>query len=278
MAHAIWKGSISFGLVNIPVGLYSAEKRNEMDFTLLDRKDLSPIGYKKVSKTTGNEVAATEIVKGYEYEEGRYVLLGNEDFKRASPKATQTVEIIDFIDASDIQSIYFDKPYYLAPDRRGKKGYALLREALKRTGKAGVARVVIHTREYMGLVIPYDKVLVLNLLRYAGELKNPGELDIPAEGVEEAGVNAKELEMAERLVDGMVSKWDPGKYHDKYRQELLDYIQKKIEYGQTEKIPEAVPEAAPVRGAEVIDLMSLLKKSVEEAKAVREPRKKAAHE
>lgn len=277
MAHPIWKGSISFGLVNIPVGLYSAQAREaKLDFNLLDKKDLAPIGYKKINKRTGQEVPSGEMVKGYELEDGNYAVLTDEDFKKANAKATQTVEIMDFVDLKDIHPVFFEKPYYLAPVKRGEKGYALLREALKRSGKAGIARVVIHSREYIGVLAPYGKALVLDLLRYAGELKDPGELELPEEDLKELSVTEKELDMAQRLIDSMIADWEPGKYRDTYREELLGYIKKKVEAGETAKVEEAAP--APERpGAEVIDIMTLLKKSLEKTGAAR-TRKKAAGE
>lgn len=268
MPHAIWKGNITFGLVNIPVGLYSAEKRDELDFNLLDKSDLSPVGYRKINKITGKEVKQPDIVKGYEYEDGRYVVLTEDDFKRANVKATQTVEIVDFVDAENIHPVYFDRPYYLAPLKRGEKGYVLLRETLKRMGKAAVAKVVIHSREYLAVVIPYGNVLELNLLRYAYEVKSPADLEIPEDDLGKTGVSEKELSMAQRLVEDMMSDWEPEKYKDTYREDLLSYIRKKVEAGETAEVVEAPPparEAAP-RG-EVIDLMALLKKSVEEKEA-----------
>jgi len=276
MAHPIWNGSISFGLVNIPVGLFSAQgKESKLDFNLLDKKDLAPIGYKKINKRTGQEVPAAEMVKGYELEDGNYAVLTDEDFKKANAKATQTVEIMDFVDLKDIHPVFFEKPYYLAPLKRGEKGYALLREALKRSGKAGVARVVIHSREYIGVLAPYGKALVLNLLRYSAELKDPAELALPEEDLKKLGVTEKELDMAEKLIESMIGDWEPGKYHDTYREELLGYIKKKVASGETARVEEAAP--APRPGAEVIDIMSLLKKSLEEAGAAK-TRKKASGE
>lgn len=276
MAHPIWKGSISFGLVNIPVGLFSAQgKEAKLDFNLLHKKDLSPIGYKKINKRTGEEVAPNEMVKGYELEDGNYVVLTDEDFNRANAKATQTVEILDFVDLDRIHPVFFEKPYFLAPVGRGAKGYALLRSALKKSGKAGVAKVVIHSREYLGVVVPYGKALVLDLLRYAGELKDPKELELPEEELDKLGVSEKEMEMAQRLIESMIADWEPGKYRDTYREELKGYIRRKAEAGETARVEEA-PEA-PRPSAEVIDLMSLLKKSVEETEKVK-VRKKAAGE
>lgn len=276
MARPIWKGSISFGLVNIPVGLFTAEgKEKKLDFHLLDKNDLSPVGYKKINKRTGKEVASGEMVKGYEFERGQYVVLTEEDLKRANARATQTVEMIDFVDSKDIHPIFFQKPYFLAPVGRGEKGYALLREALKKTGKAGVAKVVIHSKEYIGAVVPYGRVLVLDLIRYSDELKKPETIEVPEEDLEKLGVTEKELEMAERLVESMISDWQPDKYHDTYRDELLSYIKSKIAAGETARVEEAAaPPPAPT--AEVIDLMSLLKKSVEETEAAKVKARKAS--
>ncbi len=208
MAHAIWKGSISFGLVQIPVGLYSGEKREDLNFTMLDKKDLSPVGYKRYNKNTGEEVGWNDVLKGYEYEEGQYVVLSEEDLKNANPKATQTVEILDFVDADEIPPEYFDKPYYLAPTKKGTKGYALLRETLKKTGKTGIAKVVIHTREYIAALLPQGNLLVLDILRYPYEIRDTSDLEIPGE-TSELGVTDKEIKMAEMLVQGMVDKWAP---------------------------------------------------------------------
>lgn len=275
MARPIWKGSISFGLVNIPVGLFTAEgKEKKLDFHLLDRNDLSPVGYRKINKRTGKEVASGEMVKGYEFERGQYVVLTEEDLKRANARATQTVEIIDFVDSKDIHPIFFQKPYFLAPVGRGEKGYALLREALKKTGKAGVAKVVIHSKEYIGAVVPYGRVLVLDLIRYADELKKPETVEVPEEDLKKLGVTEKELEMAERLVESMISDWQPDKYHDTYKDELLSYIKNKISAGETARVEEAAPPPAPAAG--VIDLMSLLKKSVEETEAAKAKARKAS--
>ncbi len=276
MPHAIWKGNISFGLVNIPVELYTAEKGAEkLNFTLLDKKDLSPVGYRRFNKKTGKEVRLNDIVRGYEYEEGQFVVLGDEDFKRANIEATQTVEIVDFVDIDRIHPIFFEKPYYLVPAGKNQKSYALLRETLKRTKRAGIARVVIHTREYIAALIPYGKVLELNLLRYSDEIAGPEKIEAPAEDPRKLGLTDKEIRMAEKLVEGMYSDWDPGKYHDTYHDELRAYIKKKVEAGETAAIEE-VPAAKAARPkAEVIDLMALLKKSIEKTGERVKPRKAA---
>jgi DNA end-binding protein Ku len=266
MAHAIWKGSISFGLVQIPVGLYPGEKRDDFNFTMLDKNGFSPVGYKRYNKNTGQEVGWNDVVKGYEYEEGQYVVLSEDDLKNANPKATQTVEILDFVDADDITAEYFDKPYFLAPTKKGVKGYALLRETLKKTGKAGIAKVVIHTREYIAALIPRGDALVLDILRYPYEIRDTSDLEIPGEKISELGVTDKEIKMAEMLVKGMEDKWDPSRYKDTYREDVMKMIDEKVKTGDTKHLAEAVLKEEK-KGAEIIDLMSLLKKSVEEKEA-----------
>lgn len=267
MARALWKGSISFGLVNIPVGLYSAEQRDDgVSFSQLDRRTMSPIGYRRYNKSNGDEVPWDEIVRGYEYEKGRYVVLTDEDFEQANPKASRTVEIVDFVDAAEIEPLYFDKPYYLAPTENGNKGYALLRETLRRTGKVGVARVVIRTREYLAAVIARDSMMILEILRYPHELRGSDDLDVPAEDLTTLGVSEKELKMAELLVEQMVEDWEPAKYRDQYRDDLLTRIEAKIAAGDTELVAEAAPDEEEA-ATDVVDIMTLLKRSVEGAGA-----------
>jgi DNA end-binding protein Ku len=282
MPRVLWKGAITFGLVNIPVSLHSAVKHNALDFTLLDRRNFAPVGYKRVNKRTGREVDWEQIVKGYEYEKGSYVALSEEDFKRANVEATQTVDILAFVDAADIEPIYFDTPYYLSPDKRGGKGYALLRETLKRAGKAAVANVVIRTRQHVAVVLPADDMLLLNTLRFADEIRSADDFELPRE----ARASAREVEMALRLVKEMSDKWKPEKYHDTYRDDLLARIRKKVKAGETEEVAEAEGGGKePKKGAEVIDLMALLRRSVEKeggGKASKRPARgraarKAAH-
>jgi DNA end-binding protein Ku len=263
MARAIWKGSISFGLVQIPVGLFSAASPDELSFRQLDKRNMSPIGYKKYNKNTGEDVDSDEIVKGYEYESGHYVVLSDEDLRRANPEKTQTVEITDFVDLDDIEAVYFDKPYYLAPTGKNKKAYALLREALKRTRKVGIAKVVIRSREYLAAVVPQGDVLVLEILRYPQEIRSTDDLEVPHGDVAALGLNERELEMAQRLVEGMTGDWDPAKYTDTYRDDLMQLIQQRIESGNTNAPDETpVEEIAEPKG-DVIDIMALLKRSVE---------------
>lgn len=272
MPRAIWKGGISFGLVHIPVSLYSAEESAaDLDFTMLDKRDLSPIGYKRINKKTGKDVEWENIVKGYEYETDQYVVLSEEDFKRANVEATQTIDITDFVDADEIPSYYFERPYFLEPIKKGEKSYALLRETLKRTGKIGIANVVIHTRQHLAALMPHKNVLVLNLMRFANELRDPSELKLP----ESSAASDKEIEIAEQLVNGMSGKFEPKKYHDTYHDDLLALIERKVKAGDTETISDE-PVEAPRKGAEVIDLMSLLKRSVEETSKRKPAAKKTA--
>jgi DNA end-binding protein Ku len=259
MARGLWKGAISFGLVNVPVELHSAQKRSsELDLTMLDKRNLAPVGYKRVNKESGKEVPWSEVVKGYEYKEGEYVVLSAEDFRRANPEASKTVDIHAFVDLADIQPQYFETPYYLVPGKHGEKGYALLRDTLHKARKAGIATVVIRTRQYLAALVAQDELLVLNTLRYADELKEPSELKVP-----KAKVTGKELDMALRLVEDMQDDWHPKKFHDTYREDILKRVKEKVKAGETEEITE--PDRKDrAEGAEVIDLMAALKKSIAE--------------
>lgn len=279
MARGLWKGAISFGLVNVPVELYSAQKRSaELDLTMLDRRDMAPVGYKRVNKASGKEVPWEDVVKGYEYEDGRYVVLSEEDFRRANPELAKTVDIVAFVERADIAPQFFETPYYLGPGKRGEKAYALLRDALQKAGKVGIARVVIRTKQYLAAVVPQDDALVLNTLRYGSELKKPAELDIP-DKLKGHKASSKEIDMALRLIEDMADEWKPEKYHDTYHEDLLKRIEEKVKAGQTEEITEPEKEEKAAKGADVIDLMSLLKQSVAKKpahKAKRPARKRRA--
>ncbi len=257
MARAIWKGSISFGLVNIPIALYPATRREELKFRLLRKGDLSPVNYKRVAEKDGKEVPWDQIVKGYEYEKGKYVVLKDEDFERVDLEATQTVDIQDFVDQEEIDPMFFYKPYYLKPQKGGDKAYALLRDALKDTNKVGVAKVVIKTRQYLAGVKPEDGALVLELMHFADELADPEKLHVP----KKMEVGKREMSMAKSLIDSMSSKWSPEKYKDDYREALMEVIEEKVEAGgkEIEEKPRKAPEPT-----KVIDLVSVLQKSLEE--------------
>ena len=257
MARAIWKGSISFGLVNIPIALYPATRREELKFRLLRKSDLSPVNYRRVAEKDGKEVPWDQIVKGYEYEKGRYVVLKDEDFERVDLEATQTVDIQDFVDQEEIDPMFFYKPYYLEPQKGGDKAYALLRDALKDSNKVGIAKVVIKTRQYLAGVKPEDGALVLELMHFADELADPQKLHVP----KKLEIGKREMTMAKSLIDSMSSKWEPQKYKDDYRQALMEVIEEKVEAGGKEI--EEKPKKA-LKPTKVIDLVSVLKKSLEQ--------------
>jgi len=264
MARAIWKGSISFGLVNIPIALYPATRREELKFRLLRKSDLSPVNYKRVAEKDGKEVPWNQIVKGYEYEKGKYVVLKDEDFDRVDLEATQTVDIQDFVDQEEIDPMFFYKPYYLEPQKGGDKAYALLRDALKHSGKVGIAKVVIKTRQHLAGVKPEDGALILELMHFADELADTEKLHLP----KKAEVGKRELNMAKSLIDSMSSKWDPAKYKDDYREALMEVIEERVEAGGKEI--EEKPKKA-FKPTKVIDLVSVLQKSLHQTGA----RKKA---
>jgi DNA end-binding protein Ku len=267
MPRELWKGAIRFGLVHIPVSLYPGEQREDLSFTMLDRRDMSPVGYKRINKSTGDEVPFDQIIKGYEWEDGHYVTLEKDDFKKANVEATQTVDIIGFIDPEQIPNFFYESPYYLAPGKHGDKGYALLRETLMRTHKVGLANVVIRTRQHMAVLYPVENLLVLQTLRYATELRSPEQLDVPKD-LKDAKVQPRELDMAERLVEDMTMKaWDPTEYRDTYREDLLKLIEEKAQ-GKVR----AAPRVKAPKEAEVIDFASLLEKSL----AARKGGKRAA--
>jgi DNA end-binding protein Ku len=260
MARAIWKGSISFGLVNIPIALYPATRREELKFRLLRKSDLSPVNYKRVAEKDGKEVPWDQIVKGYEYEKGKYVVLQDDDFQRVDLEATQTVDIQDFVDLEEIDPMYFYKPYYLEPQKGGDKAYALLRDALKETNKVGVAKVIIKTRQYLAGVKPEDGALVLELMHFADELADPEKLHVP----KKLEVGKREMNMAKSLIGSMTSKWQPEKYKDDYREALMDVIEEKVEAGGKEI--EEKPKKSP-KPTKVIDLVSVLQRSLEQTGA-----------
>src|SRR5438874_11272031 len=258
--RAIWKGSISFGLVNIPIALYPATRKEELRFRLLRAKDLSPVNYKRVAQAAGKALPWDEIGKGYEYEKGKFVDLKDEDFQRVDLEATQTVDIQDFVDVDEIDPMFFYKPYYLEPQKGGDKAYALLRDSLKESNKVGIAKVVIKTRQYLAGVKPEDGALVLELMHFADELADPEKLHVP----KKLELGKREMNMAKSLIGSMTSKWHPEKYKDDYREALMDVIEEKVEAGGKEI--EEKPRKAP-KPTKVIDLVSVLQKSLKQTGA-----------
>jgi DNA end-binding protein Ku len=263
MARAIWTGTVGFGLVQIPVGLHSAEDRAELDMTLLDKRNFSPVGYERINKKTGKEVPWDQIVKGYEHASGKYVVLTDRDFAEANVEATRQIDILDFVSFADIDPRYVERPYYLVPQKAGKKSYALLREVLKKTGKAGIGKVVIRTRQHLAAVVAHDDALLLVLLRFADELRDTKGLDLPSTSLKTLGITPKELQMAEKLVSGMVGDFEPEKYEDDYRRDLMRLIQRKVKAGELNALPEGGErKPKPKRAAAPVDLAELLAQSV----------------
>ena len=269
--RAIWKGSISFGLVTIPIVIYPATRREELKFRLLRASDLSPVNYKRVAETDGKEVPWDQIVKGYEYEKGKFVVLKEEDFRRADIEATQSVDIMEFVPLEEIDPMFFDRPYYLEPQKKGAKAYALLREALKRSGKVGIAKVVIKTRQHLAAVKPEQDSLVLELMHFSEELVDSSSLQIPGA----VDLASKEMDMALELIKRMSGHWKPGKYSDDYRHALMELIQKKIEHGDRELPGETTSKR---HATKVIDLVSVLQESLHKAgkSAKAKPAKRAS--
>ena len=254
--RAIWKGSISFGLVNIPIALYPATRREELKFRLLRGSDLSPVNYKRVAEKDGKEVPWDQIVKGFEYEKGKFVVLSEKDFQRVDLEATQTVDIQDFVEVEKIDPMYFYKPYYLEPQKGGDKAYSLLRETLEKTKKVGIAKVIIKTRQYLAGVKPLKDSLVLELMHFAEELADPEKLNLPRKSAEPG---RRELQMAEALVESMSAEWNPKKYKDDYRDALMDVIEEKVEAGGEENEEKPRPKKPSPK---VIDLVAVLQKSL----------------
>lgn len=277
MPRSIWKGAVSFGLVYIPVELHSAARSGSLDLDLLDRRDFAPVGYQRINKKTGDVVEWGDIVKGYQYKKGEYVALSDEDFRQANVKASQTIDIGSFTEAAAIPPEYYENPYYLVPAKGGEKGYTLLREALRKSGKAGVGSFVMRGRQHVGIILPEERALMFITLRFEDELKASDELDLPPANPRSTKLGAREISMAERLVDEMTEPWDPGQYRDTYREDLMKRIKEKIRKKQTHLL--TAKEKAPKeerRGAEIIDLMSVLKKSLESRGGKAAPARKHA--
>jgi len=278
-SRAIWKGTIGFGLVQIPVDLVTAEERSEsLSFTMLDQRNMAKVGYERVNKETGDKVPWEEVVKGYELESGEFVVLNDSDFQRANVEATQTIDIVQFVEAADVDWIYCEKPYFLRPTKKGLKAYALLRDTLRDSGKVGVATVVIRSRQHLALVIPRGDAMVLEVIRYADQIKSEEELDLPTTELAKMNVTKAERDMAEQLVDGMTQPLDLSQFHDTYREDVLRIIQEKADRGDVNVVTEEEPvEKKPARGREV-DLMAMLKQSIEQHGAKGATKQAAANE
>jgi DNA end-binding protein Ku len=262
MPHAIWKGAISFGLVHVPVALYPASSEIGIDFDWLDKRSMDPVGYKRVNKRTGKEVDKENIVRGVKIDGGDYVVLSDDEIKAAYPKTTQTIAIESFTHATEIPFTQLEKPYYLEPIAKGEKVYALLREAMLEAGVIGIARVVLHTKEYLAALIPTGPALMLNTLRWASEIRPWNEIDLPAEG--KGSLKGSELKMAKQLIGNMTEKWHPQRYEDKFTHAVHALVAKRVEAGETRAV-EPMEEA--VQGtSNIVDLSELLAKSLHHRK------------
>lgn len=265
MARPIWNGTISFGLLNVPVQLYSGERSLDLHFRMLDSRDKSPVRYERVNSETGEEVPWKEIVKGFEYSKGNYVVIDEADIRKAAPESTETVEIEAFVEREQIDPMYFEKPYYLVPGKKAEKGYVLLREVLAKTGKVGVARVVIRTRQYLAALSPRGDALMLDLMRFPQEIVKADEFTLPKGNSKSYRVTPQELGMATQLIESMTKKWDPDDYKDEFRAQLRKIIDAEVARQSGKKVHALkTEEAAPAQAStNVVDFMALLKRSLE---------------
>lgn len=269
MPRSIWKGAISFGLVHIPVSLVSATSSQGVDFDWLDKRSMDPVGYKRINKTTGKEVTKEHIVKGVAYEKGRYVVLSEDEIRSAHPKSTQKIEIIAFVASDQIPLQNIDTPYFLAPDKRGGKVYALLRETLKKTGKVALANVVLHTKQHLAALMALDSALVLVMLRWPAEVRSLDELELGSDVIKPSLAKG-ELDMAKRLVEDMSADWKPEEYRDSFQEKIMALVEKKAKAGKIEDV-ESAEGVEERKSADVIDLTELLKRSLAGKPAAKKP-------
>lgn len=284
--RSLWKGAISFGLVHVPIALFSATSETDMNFKMIDKRSMDPIGYKRINKKSGKEVEMADIVKGVEWEDGQFVLVSAEEIEKAYPKTTQTIEIEAFVPIDEVPFVYLEKPYYTAPINKGQKVYALLRESLASTGMVGVAKVVISNKQHLALLMPCGPALVLNLLRWGGEIRSWSALQLPPQGVKAAGIKDAELAMAKQLIKDMTSSWNADQFRDSFHDAIMRLVEDKAKSGKVERVEPVSPEAADSSSGKVVDLTELLKRSIaggkrtpaaaKTAPAKKAPAKKAA--
>lgn len=263
MPHAIWKGAISFGLVHVPVTLYSASQDLSIDFDWIDKRSMDPVGYKRINKVSGKDIEKENVVKGIKQENDEYIILSEEEIKAAFPKKTQTIEIESFVKANEISFMYLEQPYYLEPSGKADKVYALLREAMKESGVIGIARVILHTKEHLAALIPMEAGLVLNTIRWYSEIRPVKDIKLPSDGIE--NLKPAELKMANQLISDMTSKWKPEDYKDAFGQSIQTLVDKKVKAGQG-KVVTSLEDAANEEDSNVIDLTELLAKSLHKRK------------
>jgi len=262
MARPVWNGTISFGLLNVPVQLYSGERSTDVHFRLLDSRNRSPIRYERVNAQTGKEVDWKDVVKAYEYEKGNFVVVDEQEIRAAAPEATETVEIEAFVERAAISAVYFEKPYVLVPRKKAEKGYVLLRETLQRTARVGIGKVVIRTRQYLAALLPENAALMLNLMRFPEELVRPDEFELPTGKLPDYHVSARELTMAAALIDSMSCAWNPDDYRDDFRDRLRGIIEQHVASETAGKAPQTRTPAARQAATNVVDFMGLLQKSL----------------
>lgn len=260
--RSLWKGAISFGLVHVPIALYSATDESDLNFKMLDKRSMDPVGYKRINKKSGKEVTMDDIVKGIEWEDGQFVLLSKEEIEAAYPKTTQTIEIEAFIPIDEVPFVYLEKPYYTAPINRGQKVYALLREALADTRRVGVAKVVIANKQHLALLMPCGPALILNLLRWGGEIRSYEALQLPPSGVKEAGIKDAELNMAKALIKEMGSSWSADKFRDTFHDQVMKLVEGKAKAGHVEQVEKIGADAVARGSTNVVDLSELLRRSM----------------
>lgn len=263
MARPIWTGSISFGLLNIPIQLMSGERRTDIHFRMLDARNNAPVRYERVNADTGEEVPWKEIVKAYEFSKDNYVVLRPEDIERAATDNHETIAIEAFVDAAAISPAYLEKPYILVPGKKAEKGYVLLREVLKKNNRVGIGRVVIRTREYLSMLTPQGDALMLVLIRFPQELVDPADYKLPEGAATQWNVTPREMEMAEMLMESMSEEWTPANYRDEFRERLSEVIKERIKAKGTTRIDDEPEDEDTETATNVVDFMSLLKKSLE---------------
>lgn len=258
--RAIWKGDISFGLVTIPIQIIPVEEKNDLHFHLLDSRDNARVRYKRVNSETDKEVPWEKIVKGYEYDKGNYIVIDEKAFENASPELYKSIDIEEFVDLEEVDNLYFDKPYYIIPDSKNQKAYVLLREALRKTRKVGVAKVIIRTKEYLSFVMAHDNSLVLYLIHFDEDLRKEDDLKLPDESLKNYKISDREMKMAVDLIEDLSGKWEPEKYHDEYREAMTKWLdQKTAEIEKQAGKKKTTQRRAP---DDVVDFISLLKKSM----------------
>lgn len=274
--RGLWKGSISFGLINIPVRVVSAKEQSDIHFTMLDPSNLSKVGYKYYNKATGEEISRSATVKGFEYQKGSFVILSEQDFKKAYPKATGTIDIQNFVALEDIDPVFFEKAYYLVANKGGEKGYRLLTEALHKQEKVAIGKIVLHTKQHLVALIPRGDYLLLETLHFAEDVKDLRELDSSKSAVSSAKVLGKEVEMAEQLIENMTESWNPDSYEDTFREDIMKLVNAKVKAGKGTEIADVDGSAKEIEGSNITDLMPLLKKSLASKNPLKSPAKISA--